>query len=100
MATGLSTDSVRQKLRELRTGDRMTQREFHPIYKQTPENFRAELIGGIVYDGDPRQRSGHEGSRGLCPPARRRPAHATERQEEVIGHAVCEPPHPTATTAH
>jgi Uma2 family endonuclease len=30
-------------------GDRMDQRTFHRIYEQMPEDFKAELIGGIVY---------------------------------------------------
>jgi Uma2 family endonuclease len=34
---------------ELRHGDRMTQAEFHRIYKRMPESFKAELIGGVVY---------------------------------------------------
>jgi Uma2 family endonuclease len=38
---------------ELRTGDRMTRAEFHRIYERMPENFRAELIGGIVYVASP-----------------------------------------------
>jgi Uma2 family endonuclease len=38
---------------ELNTGDRMTQAEFHRLYEQTPEGFRAELIGGIVYVSSP-----------------------------------------------
>jgi Uma2 family endonuclease len=38
---------------EMYTGDRMTQAEFHRIYEQMPENFRAELIGGIVYVASP-----------------------------------------------
>src|SRR5689334_20593563 len=38
---------------ELRTGDRMTHKEFHRLYEQTPEDFRAELIGGIVYVSSP-----------------------------------------------
>ena len=38
---------------ELRTGDRMTREEFHRLYEQMPENFRAELIGGIVYVSSP-----------------------------------------------
>ena len=38
---------------ELHNGDRMTQAEFHRAYEQTPENFRAELIGGIVYVASP-----------------------------------------------
>ena len=38
---------------ELHNGDRMTQPEFHRIYEQMPEDFRAELIGGIVYVASP-----------------------------------------------
>jgi Uma2 family endonuclease len=38
---------------ELHTGDHLTQAEFHRIYEQTPEDFRAELIGGIVYVASP-----------------------------------------------
>jgi Uma2 family endonuclease len=34
---------------ELHSGDRMSREEFHRIYEQTPEDFKAELIGGIVY---------------------------------------------------
>ena len=40
-------------LPELYSGDRMTREEFHRIYQQTPENFKAELIGGIVYVASP-----------------------------------------------
>jgi Uma2 family endonuclease len=38
---------------ELNTGDRMTREEFHRIYEQMPEDFKAELIGGIVYVPSP-----------------------------------------------
>jgi Uma2 family endonuclease len=38
---------------ELQTGDHMTRQEFHCLYEQTDENFRAELIGGIVYVASP-----------------------------------------------
>ncbi|MBA3312580.1 MAG: Uma2 family endonuclease [Planctomycetota bacterium] len=38
---------------ELRSGDRMTREEFHRVYLQTPEHFKAELIGGIVYVASP-----------------------------------------------
>jgi Uma2 family endonuclease len=40
-------------LPELHTGDRMTRAEFHRLYEQTPPDFRAELIGGIVYVSSP-----------------------------------------------
>jgi hypothetical protein len=38
---------------ELHSGDRMTREEFHRIYKQMPNDFKAELIGGIVYVASP-----------------------------------------------
>jgi Uma2 family endonuclease len=41
---------------ELVTGDQMTREEFHRIYAQTPEDFHAELIGGIVYVPSPLKR--------------------------------------------
>jgi Uma2 family endonuclease len=34
----------------------MTREEFHRIYAQTPEDFHAELIGGIVYVPSPLKR--------------------------------------------
>lgn len=45
----------------LESGDQLTQAEFHRLYQQTPEDFRAELIGGIVYVASPlRRRHGVE----------------------------------------
>lgn len=38
---------------QLHSGDRMTREEFHRIYQQMPEDFKAELIGGIVYVASP-----------------------------------------------
>lgn len=38
---------------ELHSGDSMTQAEFHAIYEQMPEDFRAELIAGRVYVSSP-----------------------------------------------
>ena len=38
---------------ELNSGDEMTREEFHRIYEQTPEDFKAELIGGVVYVASP-----------------------------------------------
>jgi Uma2 family endonuclease len=34
----------------------MTRAQFHEIYERTPEKFRAELIGGIVYVASPLKR--------------------------------------------
>ena len=34
-------------------GDRLDQKTFHALYEQTPEGFKAELIGGIVYLASP-----------------------------------------------
>lgn len=42
--------------KELCNGDRMTRREFHSIYETMPKNFKAELIGGIVYVASPLKR--------------------------------------------
>ncbi len=38
---------------ELQNGDSMTREEFHRLYQQTPDGFKAELIGGIVYVASP-----------------------------------------------
>lgn len=37
----------------LQNGDTMGREEFHRLYEQTPEDFKAELIGGIVYVASP-----------------------------------------------
>jgi Uma2 family endonuclease len=37
----------------LRSGDHMTREEFHRSYSEMPEDFKAELIGGIVYVASP-----------------------------------------------
>lgn len=34
-------------------GDRLDQKSFHTLYEQTPEGFKAELIGGVVYLASP-----------------------------------------------
>ena len=34
----------------------MSREEFHRAYRRTPENFKAELIGGIVYVASPLKR--------------------------------------------
>lgn len=44
------------KSQELQSGDRMTREEFHRAYEQMPEDFRAELIGGVVYVASPLRR--------------------------------------------
>jgi Uma2 family endonuclease len=41
---------------ELHSGDQMTRAEFHRIYERMPKNFKAELIGGIVYVASPLKR--------------------------------------------
>lgn len=42
---------------ELVTGDRMNREEFHRAYLRTPDGFKAELIGGIVYVASPLKRT-------------------------------------------
>src|SRR5437870_4275574 len=49
MATASHPAFLPMEKLELHTGDRMTREEFHRIYQQMPEGFKAELIGGIVY---------------------------------------------------
>lgn len=48
-------DQVRKKPFPLllHNGDRMKRAEFHRAYSQMPENYRAELIGGIVFEPSP-----------------------------------------------
>jgi Uma2 family endonuclease len=46
----------RQPIPEIHNGDRMSQPEFHRLYEQMPEDFRAELIGGIVHVPSPLRR--------------------------------------------
>jgi Uma2 family endonuclease len=41
---------------ELQNGDRMTRAEFHRLYERLPEDFKAELIGGVVYVASPLKR--------------------------------------------
>jgi Uma2 family endonuclease len=38
---------------QLCNGDRMNQQEFHYAYEQMPPQFRAELLGGIVFEPSP-----------------------------------------------
>lgn len=38
---------------DLEAGDKMSRAEFHRIYKNMPTDFKAELIGGIVYVASP-----------------------------------------------
>ncbi len=40
----------------LENGARMSRIEFHRLYEQTADNFRAELIGGVVYMPSPLRR--------------------------------------------
>lgn len=34
-------------------GDRMDQKTFHALYLRTPDGFKAELVGGVVYLASP-----------------------------------------------
>lgn len=43
----------RKSRKLLHDGDRMTQPDFHRAYLAMPENYRAELIGGIVHEPSP-----------------------------------------------
>ena len=41
----------------LQNGDRMNREEFHAAYEETPEDFKAELVEGIVYVASPLRRN-------------------------------------------
>jgi Uma2 family endonuclease len=41
---------------ELHSGDQLSRADFHRVYSQMPEDFRAELIGGTVYVASPLRR--------------------------------------------
>lgn len=49
-------DATRDEVQELHSGDRMSREQFHRIYTQMPEDFKAELIGGVVYVASPLKR--------------------------------------------
>jgi Uma2 family endonuclease len=53
MATVTQPAAPATEPEELHNGDQMTQPEFHRIYLQMGEDFKAELIGGIVYVASP-----------------------------------------------
>lgn len=46
---------------ELHSGDRYSREEFHRLYLETPENFKAELIGGIDLDRDEEREADEDG---------------------------------------
>ena len=43
----------RAEFPDLHSGDKMSREEFHRLYEQSPPNFKAELVGGIVYVASP-----------------------------------------------
>jgi hypothetical protein len=47
--------SLRHKIKGglITNGDHMKQPEFHRLYSSMPEDYRAELIGGIVFEPSP-----------------------------------------------
>ncbi len=52
-ATPRQPPEEKSTLGDLRSGDKMKREEFHDIYRMMPEEFRAELVGGIVYVSSP-----------------------------------------------
>lgn len=56
MATVTEPNSLTDEVVELTNGDRMSADEFHRVYSTMPEDFKAELIGGIVYVASPLKR--------------------------------------------
>lgn len=53
MSTAVQTTSPPAEVSELENGDHMSQPEFHRIYSQSRDDFKAELIGGIVNVASP-----------------------------------------------
>lgn len=49
-------DTGRRLLPPLEPGDRLDQKTFHERYESMPKNFRAELIGGLVFVPSPLRR--------------------------------------------
>src|SRR5258708_39637330 len=49
----MSTVSTTARFPSFDNGDRMTRAEFHYIYDKMPDDFRAELVGGVVYVASP-----------------------------------------------
>lgn len=52
----MSTVSIASRCSAFENGDRMTGGEFHRLYEEAPDDFKAELIGGIVYVASPLRR--------------------------------------------
>src|SRR4051812_25154889 len=52
-------------LPRLEPGDRLTGEEFHRRYSMYPEGFKAELIDGEVYVGEPTSSSDHGEPHGM-----------------------------------
>lgn len=55
MSSALARSPVEHpaKLPLLKTGQRLTQAEFHRRYSAYPDNIKAELVGGVVYMASP-----------------------------------------------
>jgi len=53
VTTAERTQPIPPDVRELHNGDRMDAETFHRIYLEMPDNFKAELIGGVVYVASP-----------------------------------------------
>jgi Uma2 family endonuclease len=49
----MSPDILTTTPPQLRDGERLDQKTFHELYKQTPPGFKAELIGGVVHVESP-----------------------------------------------
>lgn len=53
MATDVTKSKSFDAVSQLRDGVRMDRATFHRLYEQSPEGFKAELIGGVVYVASP-----------------------------------------------
>ena len=52
----MSTVSTTRRFPSFDNGDRISRAEFHSIYEKMPEDYRAELVGGVVYVASPLKR--------------------------------------------
>ncbi|MBA3314351.1 MAG: Uma2 family endonuclease [Planctomycetota bacterium] len=52
--SSISSETPREiRRQELHSGDRLDRATFHALYQRTPETFKAELVGGVVYVASP-----------------------------------------------
>lgn len=53
MKSESTNPKIHSQLQWLHNGDNMTQKTFHSLYEQMPDDFKAELLGGTVFVCEP-----------------------------------------------